>query len=37
MSGVAVSIDSLDPAYHDRFRHGTGSLEQTLAAIEEAT
>lgn len=32
--GVAISIDSLDPAYHDRFRHGTGSLEQTLAAVE---
>ena len=32
--GVAVSIDSLEPAYHDRFRHGAGSLEETLAAIE---
>ena len=32
--GVAVSIDSLDPAYHDRFRHGAGSLGETLAAIE---
>jgi radical SAM protein with 4Fe4S-binding SPASM domain len=32
--GVAVSIDSLDSTYHDRFRHGAGSLEQTLAAIE---
>ena len=32
--GVAVSIDSLDPAYHDRFRHGSGSLDETLAAIE---
>jgi radical SAM protein with 4Fe4S-binding SPASM domain len=32
--GVAVSIDSLDPAYHDRFRHGSGSLGDTLAAIE---
>ena len=32
--GVAVSVDSLDPAYHDRFRHGAGSLDQTLEAIE---
>ena len=32
--GVAVSIDSLDPAYHDRFRHGAGSLDETRAAIE---
>jgi radical SAM protein with 4Fe4S-binding SPASM domain len=32
--GVAVSIDSLETAYHDRFRHGEGSLEETLAAIE---
>ncbi|CAN5875167.1 heme b synthase [soil metagenome] len=32
--GVAVSIDSLDPAYHDRFRHGAGALSDTLEAIE---
>ena len=32
--GVAVSVDSLDPAYHDRFRHGDGALSSTLAAIE---
>ncbi|HET6639011.1 MAG TPA: radical SAM protein [Gemmatimonadota bacterium] len=32
--GVAVSIDSLDGDYHDRFRHGAGSLDETLAAIE---
>jgi radical SAM protein with 4Fe4S-binding SPASM domain len=32
--GVAVSVDSLDPAYHDRFRHGAGSLGDTLEAIE---
>jgi radical SAM protein with 4Fe4S-binding SPASM domain len=32
--GVAVSIDSLDPAYHDRFRHGAGSLAETQAAID---
>ena len=32
--GVAVSVDSLDARYHDRFRHGEGSLEQTMAAVE---
>ncbi|HJU86016.1 MAG TPA: radical SAM protein [Gemmatimonadota bacterium] len=32
--GLAVSIDSLDPAYHDRFRHGAGSLDDTRAAID---
>ena len=31
--GVAVSIDSLRPAYHDRFRHGPGSLGDTVAAL----
>jgi radical SAM protein with 4Fe4S-binding SPASM domain len=31
--GVAVSVDSLDPTYHDRFRHGSGALEDTLAAV----
>ena len=34
VSGVAVSIDSLRPEYHDRFRHGTGALDDTLAAVE---
>ena len=34
IQGVAVSVDSLNPAYHDRFRHGVGALEQTLAAID---
>ena len=34
VKGVAVSVDSLDERYHDRFRHGEGSLQQTLAAIE---
>jgi radical SAM protein with 4Fe4S-binding SPASM domain len=33
VSGVAVSIDSLRPSYHDRFRHGTGSLADTIAAL----
>lgn len=32
--GVAVSIDSLRPDYHDRFRHGSGALEATLEAVE---
>ena len=31
--GVAVSIDSLRPSYHDNFRHGRGSLDDTLAAL----
>jgi radical SAM protein with 4Fe4S-binding SPASM domain len=31
--GVAVSVDSLDPAYHDRFRHGDGALADTLGAV----
>lgn len=31
--GVAVSVDSLDPVYHDRFRHGEGALVDTQAAI----
>jgi radical SAM protein with 4Fe4S-binding SPASM domain len=32
--GVAVSIDSLEARYHDRFRHGHGALAATLAAVE---
>jgi len=32
--GVAVSVDSLDPTYHDRFRHGSGALAATLAAVD---
>ncbi|HLZ46769.1 MAG TPA: radical SAM protein [Gemmatimonadales bacterium] len=31
--GVAVSIDSLRPSYHDNFRHGKGSLDDTIAAL----
>src|SRR5262245_39564106 len=34
VTGVAVSIDSLDARYHDRFRHGDGALGDTLAAVE---
>ena len=32
--GFAVSVDSLDPVYHDRFRHGEGALERTIAAAD---
>ena len=31
--GVAVSVDSLRPRYHDNFRHGRGSLAATQAAL----
>jgi AdoMet-dependent heme synthase len=31
--GVALSIDSLRPTYHDNFRHGKGSLADTQAAL----
>ncbi len=34
VSGVAVSVDSLESSYHDRFRHGHGSLKATLEAVE---
>ena len=33
VTGVAVSIESLRPDYHDRFRRGHGSLEATLEAV----
>lgn len=33
VTGVAVSVDSLESRYHDRFRHGTGALEATTNAI----
>jgi len=32
--GVALSVDSLDPRYHDRFRRGEGALSDTLEAVE---
>lgn len=32
--GVAVSVESLDSRYHDRFRHGHGSLAATLQAVD---
>lgn len=34
VQGVALSIDSLNPQYHDRFRHGEGALGETLAAVD---
>jgi radical SAM protein with 4Fe4S-binding SPASM domain len=34
VTGVAVSVESLDPHYHDRFRRGHGSLGATLQAVE---
>jgi MoaA/NifB/PqqE/SkfB family radical SAM enzyme len=34
VSGVAVSVDSLDPKHHDNFRHGIGSFAATRAAVE---
>jgi radical SAM protein with 4Fe4S-binding SPASM domain len=33
VTGVAVSVDSLDAHRHDNFRHGAGSLEATTAAL----
>jgi radical SAM protein with 4Fe4S-binding SPASM domain len=34
VQGVAVSVESLRAAYHDRFRRGHGSLQATLDAVE---
>ena len=34
VTGVAVSIDSLDAETHNQFRHGQAALEGTLAAID---
>jgi len=34
VKGVALSVDSLDPTYHDRFRHGDGALAETLEAVD---
>ena len=33
VTGVAISIDSLRPSYHNRFRHGDQALEETLASV----
>src|SRR5262245_23756875 len=34
VKGAALSIDSLDATYHDRFRHGGGALAETLSAVQ---
>jgi len=33
VSGVAVSVDSLRPSYHDNFRRGAGALAEVQAAL----
>ena len=33
VTGVAVSIDSLEPTRHDNFRHGRGALADTVAGL----
>lgn len=33
VQGFALSVDSLDPAVHDRFRGTPGALDQVLAAV----
>lgn len=33
VSGVAVSVDSLEASHHDRFRRGTGALRATTDAL----
>ena len=35
--GVAVSVDSLRPSYHDKFRHGRGALADVQAALGRLT
>ncbi|HYL56488.1 MAG TPA: radical SAM protein [Gemmatimonadales bacterium] len=37
VSGVAVSVDSLRPSYHDNFRHGRGALADVQAALTRLT
>ncbi len=34
VTGFAVSVDSLEPAHHDNFRHGRGALAATAASLE---
>lgn len=34
VSGVGISLDSLDPAYHDKFRGQVGAWEKTMAGID---
>jgi len=37
VSGVAVSVDSLRPSYHDNFRRGRGALADVQAALARLT
>ncbi len=34
VAGVGISLDSLDPAYHDRFRGREGAWAKTMVAID---
>ena len=34
IAGVGISVDSLDPTYHDRFRGRPGAWARTMAAID---
>ena len=34
VSGVGISLDSLDPTYHDNFRGQIGAWEKTMAGID---
>jgi len=34
VSGVGISLDSLDPSYHDKFRGQIGAWEKTMAGID---
>ncbi len=36
LRGIAISVDSLDPAYHDAFRGQSGAYAKTQAGIENA-
>lgn len=36
LKGIAISVDSLDSAYHDDFRGCCGAFDQTQAGIENA-
>lgn len=36
LKGIAISVDSLDSAYHDDFRGCCGAFDQTQAGIEHA-
>jgi radical SAM protein with 4Fe4S-binding SPASM domain len=34
VAGVGISLDSLDPSYHDNFRGRSGAWDKTMAAID---